>query len=353
MDNYNQSRENSSIERSACTGLPEYSVVIPLYNEAEAISELYERLKKVMAATGLPYELIFVDDGSNDSTLAILQQISRQDENIIVIELGRNFGQTAALAAGLDNAKGQVLITMDGDLQHRPEEIPAFLEKIKEGYDVVSGWRQKRVDSLLIRRLPSKAANWLAGKISGVKIHDFGSTFKAIRRESIRELNLYGEMHRFIPALLARSGARITEIPITNVIRPKGVSKYGISRTFRVALDLITLRFLLGYLTRPLHFFGRPAIYCIILSTGLGVYILYDKFVYNVPIIVGHGPLAGLATLLFVTALIFISTGLVGEMISRVYFESTNKKIYSIRKIHSRGNLISERQDEHKEKIRH
>jgi glycosyltransferase involved in cell wall biosynthesis len=232
---------------------------------------------------------------------------------------------------------------MDGDLQHSPEEIPDFLEKINEGFDVVSGWRKQRVDNLLMRKIPSRTANWIASKISGVDIHDFGTTFKAFRRNCIQNLNLYGEMHRFIPALLSSSGAKITEIPIKNIVRPKGTSNYGISRTFRVAFDLITIRFLLSYVTRPLHFFGKLALYCILAGTLISGYILYDKFVYNVPVIVAHGPLAGVAGLLFITGLIFITTGLLGEMISRIYFEATNKKIYSVRKIYNKENLVSEK----------
>jgi hypothetical protein len=220
-----------------------------------------------------------------------------------------------------------------------PEEIPNFLEKLNEGYDVVSGWRKRRVDNLLVRKIPSRAANWLASKISGVDIHDFGTTFKAYRREIIEQLNLYGEMHRFIPALLSNSGVKIVEIPITNIVRPSGSSNYGLGRTLRVAFDLITLRFLLGYLTRPLHFFGRAALYCLIASMLMMGYVLFDKFYYNVPILVAHGPLAGLAAVLLMVGTIFIATGLIGEMISRVYFESTGKKIYSVRKIHHRDAL--------------
>ena len=292
------------------------------------------------------YELVFINDGSEDDTLQILQKIALEDERVSVVELRRNFGQTAALAAGFDNARGQIIITMDGDLQHCPEEIPNFLEKINEGFDVVSGWRKHRVDNLIMRKIPSRTANWIASKISGVDIHDFGTTFKAFRRDCLTELNLYSEMHRFIPALLSRSGAKITEIPITNIIRPKGTSNYGISRTFRVAFDLITIRFLLGYLTRPLHFFGRLAMYCVLAAILISGYILYDKFVYNVPVLVAHGPLAGAAGLLFITGFIFISTGLLGEMISRVYFESTNKKIYSVRKIYNKENFFSEKTNE-------
>ena len=317
------------------------SVVVPLYNEASAVNELYSRLVKTMGETGLDYELVFVDDGSTDNTLELLKDIAGKDSKVVIVELRRNFGQTPALAAGFDIARGRIIISMDGDLQHAPEEIPNFLEKIDTGYDVVSGWRKHRVDNLLMRKIPSRVANWLASKISGVDIHDFGTTFKAYRREVIEELNLYGEMHRFIPALLSRSGVRIIEIPIKNVVRPKGSSSYGISRTFRVVFDLITLRFLLGYITRPLHFFGRAAWYCILASLLLAAYILYDRFVYNVPILLEHGPLAGLAAVLLLVGLIFIATGLIGEMISRVYFESTGKKIYSVRKVHSKETLTA------------
>jgi glycosyltransferase involved in cell wall biosynthesis len=321
----------------------ECSVIVPLYNEAAVVSELYQRLTKVMKQTGLNYQLVFINDGSEDNTLEILKEIALGDDRVVAAELGRNFGQTAAIAAGFDIAAGQILITMDGDLQHSPEEIPDFLEKINEGFDVVSGWRKQRVDNLLMRKIPSRTANWIASKISGVDIHDFGTTFKAFRRNCIQNLNLYGEMHRFIPALLSSSGAKITEIPIKNIVRPKGTSNYGISRTFRVAFDLITIRFLLSYVTRPLHFFGKLALYCILAGTLISGYILYDKFVYNVPVIVAHGPLAGVAGLLFITGLIFITTGLLGEMISRIYFEATNKKIYSVRKIYNKENLVSEK----------
>ncbi len=315
------------------------SVVVPLYNEEQAVAELYSRLTKTMSETGLCYELVFVDDGSSDNTLEQIKNIADKDEKVVAVELRRNFGQTPALAAGFDVARGQIIVSMDGDLQHAPEEIPKFLEKIEAGYDIVSGWRKQRVDNLIMRKIPSMTANWLASKISGVDIHDFGTTFKAYRRRIIEELNLYSEMHRFIPAILSRSGAKIIEIPIKNIVRPKGSSSYGLSRTFRVVFDLITLRFLLGYVTKPLHFFGRAAMYCIMASMLMVAYILYDKLAYNVPILVAHGPLAGLAAVLLLTGLIFIATGLIGEMISRVYFESTGKKIYSVRTVHRKENL--------------
>ena len=312
----------------------ECSVVVPLYNEAKVVNELYNRLTKVMTETGLRYELVLVEDGSSDNTLELLKAIAEKDSHVVIVELRRNFGQTPALAAGFDNAGGDIIVSMDGDLQHLPEEIPMFLEQLEEDYDVVSGWRAKRVDNLIMRKIPSRVANWLASKISGVDIHDFGTTFKAYKRGVIEDLSLYGEMHRFIPALLSDSGARIIEVPITNIVRPHGKSSYGISRTFRVAFDLITLKCLLGYATRPLHFFGKPAIYCFLASFGLAAYALFDKLYYNVPIFVAHAPLAMLSAILLLIGFGFISTGLIGELISRVYFEATHRKVYAVRKIH-------------------
>jgi glycosyltransferase involved in cell wall biosynthesis len=310
-----------------------YSVVVPLYNEESVVDELYQRLTRVMKQLGGSYELVLVEDGSADSTLEKLKEIAEKDEHVVVVGLRRNFGQTPALAAGFDCSRGEVIVSMDGDLQHLPEEIPAFLEKIEEGYDVVSGWREKRVDNLIMRKIPSRAANWLASKISGVDIHDFGTTFKAYKRQIIQDLRLYGEMHRFIPALVSSSGAKIIEIPIKNIERQAGKSNYGISRTFRVAFDLITLRFLLGYITRPLHFFGKAAFYCIVAACLILAYVLFDKLYFNVPIFMAHGPLTAAGISLLLMGMIFISTGLLGEMISRVYFEATDRKIYAVRKI--------------------
>jgi glycosyltransferase involved in cell wall biosynthesis len=312
------------------------SIVVPLYNEEPVIEELYRRLTAVMKQTALSYEIIFVNDGSKDRTLDLIQAISEKDPAVIAVELRRNFGQTPALSAGFDLAQGQVVISMDGDLQHLPEEIPCFLEKINEGYDVVSGWRKQRVDNMVMRKIPSRAANWVASKISGVEIHDFGTTYKAYRREILDGLRLYGEMHRFIPALLSQIGARIVEIPIKNIPRPAGVSNYGISRLFRVFFDLIALSFLLHYITRPIQYFGKAAFYCVIMSLAILAYIGVDKFYYSVPISVAHLPLAGMAAVLFLVGLIFISSGLIGELISRIYFESTGKTIYSVRCIYSK-----------------
>ena len=323
--------ENYNIQSS---GEIQCSVVVPLYNEAKVAGELYNRLTKVMTETHLRYELVFVEDGSGDSTLELLKDIAEKDGRVVIVELRRNFGQTPALAAGFDNARGDIIISMDGDLQHLPEEIPMFLEQLEEGYDVVSGWRKKRVDNLMMRKIPSRIANWLASRVSGVDIHDFGTTFKAYKRDVIEDLSLYGEMHRFIPALLSGSGVRIIEVPITNIERPHGKSSYGISRTFRVAFDLVTLRFFLGYVTRPMHFFAKPALYCFLTSLLLAGYILFDKVYYNVPIFVAHAPLAMLSAMLLLIGFGFVSTGLIGELISRVYFEATRRKIYAVRKIH-------------------
>src|SRR5436305_14353115 len=236
--------------------MPKYSIVVPFHNEEENVNTLYDRLSAVMEATGESFEMVFVDDGSDDSTFRLLREILAVDSRVAVVKLRRNFGQTSALAAGFDHATGEYVIAMDGDLQHDPNDIPGFIEKIGEGYDIVSGWRKERIDNFVLRRVPSRCANWLMAKLSGVDIHDFGTTFKAYRREIINQVPLYGELHRFIPALASWYGASICEIPIRNVNRERGASHYGISRTFLVFFDLITIRLLLRYLARPLHFFG-------------------------------------------------------------------------------------------------
>src|SRR5580698_7693190 len=240
--------------------MPKYSIVVPFHNEEENVTTLYDRLKAVMEQVLEPgresFELVFVDDGSRDRTYRLLEEIAAVDSRVLIVKLRRNFGQTSALAAGFDHAQGEFILAMDGDLQHDPDEIPNFLAKLEEGYDVVSGWRSQRGDNFILRRIPSSCANRLMATLSGVDIHDFGTTYKAYRREVIHNIPLYGEMHRFIPALAAWYGASICEIPIKNVNRERGKSHYGIGRTFRVFFDLLTIRFLLRYMTRPLHFFG-------------------------------------------------------------------------------------------------
>src|SRR5690242_1420974 len=271
--------------------MPKYSIVVPFHNEQENVTVLYDRLKGVMEATSDSFELVFVDDGSSDLTFHLLSEIAAIDSRVTVVKLRRNFGQTSALAAGFDHATGEYVIAMDGDLQHDPNDIPAFLEKIGEGYDIVSGWRKERIDNFMMRRIPSRCANWLMAKLSGVDIHDFGTTFKAYRGEIINQVPLYGELHRFIPALASWYGASICEVPIRNVNRERGASHYGISRTFRVFFDLITIRFLLKYLGRPLHFFGTVGMIGVFGGIAITAWLFLEKFVRHVGVMAVHGPM--------------------------------------------------------------
>src|SRR2546423_7510462 len=280
--------------------MPKYSIVVPFHNEQENVTVLYDRLKGVMEAYSESFELVFVDDGSTDLTFHLLSEIAAIDSRVTVIKLRRNFGQTSALAAGFDHASGEYIIAMDGDLQHDPNDIPVFLEKIGEGYDIVSGWRKERIDNFVMRRFPSRCANWLMAKLSGVDIHDFGTTFKAYRREIINQVPLYGELHRFIPALASWYGASICEIPIRNVNRERGASHYGISRTFRVFFDLITIRFLLKYLGRPLHFFGTVGLMGVFGGIGVATGLLVEKFVHQPLVMMHHGPMRCFAAVLIV-----------------------------------------------------
>src|SRR5438045_472871 len=236
------------------------SVVVPIHNEEPSILPLYDRLTMVLERIRKPYEILFVDDASNDRSFDLLANLVETDGRLKVIRLRRNFGQTAALAAGFDEAQGQVIISLDGDLQHAPEDIPALLEKIEEGYDIASGWRKNRVDNAVTRKFPSRIANWLMSKASHVELRDFGTTFKAYRAEVIKDVNLYGELHRFIPALARFYGARIAEVPIKNQPRANGGSHYGRGRPFRVAFDILTIWFLLEYFTLTMQFFGKSAL---------------------------------------------------------------------------------------------
>ncbi len=312
-----------------------YSIVIPLYNEASNVEPLYARLTLVMEEIGEPYEILFIDDGSQDPTPKILTEIYESDSRVKIVTLRRNFGQTAALKAGFDAARGEIVISMDGDLQHDPEEIPGFISKLDEGYDIVSGWRASRHDRWLTRRLPSAIANRMMAKLSGVPIHDFGTTFKAYRREVIQNIPLYGDLHRFIPALATAFGARITEIPINNPQRQNGKSNYGISRTFRVFLDLLSTKFLLDYSTRPFHFFGFLGL----LLSGVGAtsaaVLLFDKIILHKEILLQKGPLLFATTVLILAGIQIFSLGLVGEILSRTYYESQKKPIYATRGIRS------------------
>src|SRR6266566_6063897 len=313
--------------------MPKYSIVIPVHNEQENVTDLYDRLKAVMELNNESFEIVFVDDGSSDDTFHLLRQIAGVDSRITVVRLRRNFGQTSALAAGFDNAHGEYIIAMDGDLQHDPADIPLFLEKISEGYDIVSGWRKQRIDSLWLRRIPSRCANWLMAKLSDVDIHDFGTTFKAYRRDILEQVPLYGELHRFIPALASWHGASICEVPISNVNREHGNSHYGISRTFRVFFDLITIRFLLRYLARPLHFFGTVGMLSILSGSGVTFWLFVEKFIHHSHVMMGHVPMMIFAAVLLLAGLNLLAIGLLVELQVRHYHEPTRRAPYSVDRV--------------------
>ena len=313
-----------------------HSIVVPFYNEQDNIPLLYVKIGEVMDSVGAPYEMVFVDDGSTDGTYKTLLDIYENDRRVHLVRLRRNFGQAAALKAGFDFARGDIVISMDGDLQHDPVEIPLFLEKMKEGYDIVSGWRAQRRDSWLTRRLPSRVANWIMAKLSGVELHDFGTTFKAYRREILNEVHLYGELHRFIPALASRLGAKTAEVPISNRLRPNGKSNYGLGRTTRVLLDLLSVNYLLGYSTRPLQFFGLFGLLSSSTGVLINLFLLQQKLLFHQSIMVEHGPLLLLGIAFVVAGIQFLSFGLLGEMLARIYYESQNKPIYALREVKSR-----------------
>ncbi len=313
-----------------------YSIVVPLYNELESVPQLYVKIIDVMDTIGEPFEIVFVDDGSRDGTFRQLSEIARDDARVLAVRLRRNFGQTAALKAGFDHAQGDVIISMDGDLQHDPAEIPRFIEKIKEGYDIVSGWRVKRTDNPFSRQFPSWVANRMMAKLSGVDVHDFGTTFKAYRREILNEINLYGELHRFIPALASWHGASIAEVPVTNVPRQNGKSNYGISRAVRVLLDLISVKFLLDYSTRPLQFFGLLGLLGVVSGGAIEIWAFLRKVLFHESLMFAHGPLLLLGMVLLIGGIQFFAVGLIGELLTRTYFESQNKPVYSVREISSR-----------------
>ena len=311
------------------------SIVIPIHNEEPAILPLYDRLTRVLEGLQLKYELIFVDDASNDRSFELLANLVETDRRLKVIRLRRNFGQTAALAAGFDEAQGDVIISMDGDLQHEPEDIPLLLEKMTEGYDIASGWRKNRIDNAVTRKIPSRIANWLMAKVSGIELHDFGTTFKAYRKEVLKDINLYGELHRFIPALAAQYGARVIEVPIKNVPREAGRSHYGLSRTFRVLFDIITIRFILKYFTRPMHFFGKIGLTGLLFGGLIMLYLAGFKLMGG-ELVANHGPLLIAGALLLLGGMMMFSTGLLGELIMRTYFESQGRRIYAVREIRHR-----------------
>ncbi|HEY3823755.1 MAG TPA: glycosyltransferase family 2 protein [Bryobacteraceae bacterium] len=310
------------------------SIVVPIHNEEDSILPLYDRLTSVLFSIRRPYEILFIDDASTDRSFELLSNLVETDPHLKVVRLRRNFGQTAALSAGFHEARGKVIIAMDGDMQHAPEDIPALLAKIDEGYDIASGWRKERVDNALTRRIPSRIANWMMSKASGIDLRDFGTTFKAYRAEVLKDVHLYGDLHRFIPALASFYGARVAEVPIQNTPRISGASHYGLSRTFRVLFDILTIRFLLKYFTRPMHFFGAIGLAGTASGTALLGYCLVVKlFSWRLDIIREHGPLLLAGALLLLAGLMMFSTGLIGELVIRTYFETQNRRIYAVREI--------------------
>jgi glycosyltransferase involved in cell wall biosynthesis len=314
---------------------PKISIVIPLYNEEESIPDLYKGLDAAIANYGQPAEVVIVDDGSSDRSFAILKEIALKDPRFTIVRLRKNSGQTAAFSAGFDNARGEVVITMDADLQNDPMDIPLLMEQVDAGYDIVSGWRKDRQDRYWDRRLPSMIANGIISSVTDVRLHDYGCSLKAYRRDVLQHVHLYGELHRFIPALAAQVGGTVTEVPVHHYARKFGRSKYGISRTIRVMLDLITVWFLGGYSTRPIHVFGTLGLISIGLGTLAGLYLTFVKIVMGQAI--GHRPLLTLSVLLVVIGVQLVTTGLLGEMITRTYFESQNKPIYLVREtVHGR-----------------
>jgi len=305
------------------------SIVVPIYNEQENISEVYRSITNVLNAASAEYEIIMVDDGSSDGSFVELQRIATADGRLKVIRFRRNFGQTAAMSAGFDCAKGDIIIPMDGDLQNDPADIPRLIEKIHEGYDVVSGWRSDRKDTFITRKIPSLLANALISRMTGVHLHDYGCTLKAYRREVLDGINLYGEMHRFVPALASQFGARVTELPVNHFPRLHGVSKYGISRTLRVILDLMTVKFLLAYSTKPIQLFGKWGVYTMLAGLATGAMTLYMKFFEHFSM--NRNPLLIMTGFLLFMGVQFIVLGLLGELNARTYFESQGKPIYVVK----------------------
>ena len=311
------------------------SIVLPILNEEENLEELYSRLTETLSKLGLEYEIIAVDDGSTDKSFAVLKQIHERDPKLKAIKFRRNFGQTAAMSAGFNHARGDVIITMDSDLQNDPADIPRLLDKLNEGYDVVSGWRADRKDKFLSRRLPSVLANRLIVKMTGVKLHDFGCSLKAYRKDVIDNINLYGEMHRFIPALARLVGAEIAEMKVTHHARKYGKSKYGISRTTRVILDLITIKFLLNYSTRPIQVFGFVGMGSGFVGFLICLYLSIGKIFFpsDATSLKERMPMLLLGILMILIGVQLITMGLLGEIMVRTYHESQRKPIYVIREI--------------------
>jgi glycosyltransferase involved in cell wall biosynthesis len=311
------------------SGLLDISVVVPVLNEEESLPHLYQRLTEVLTGSGYRYEIIIIDDGSTDGSYDVLRQLQAQDKHLRTVRFRRNYGQTAAFAAGFDRAQGDVIITIDADLQNDPADIPELMAKMAEGYDVVSGWRKDRQDRFLDRRLPSIVANRLIGWATGVRIHDYGCSLKAYRRDVLAEVQLYGELHRFLPALAYAVGAKVVEIPVRHHPRRYGKAKYGLSRTLKVFLDILAVRFLMSYSTRPIHIFGLLGLLSLFAGSALLAYLAVVRLFLQQPI--ADRPLLLLGILLTVLGVQLITSGLLAELVIRTYYESQGKSIYIVR----------------------
>lgn len=311
--------------------VPDLSVVVPLYNEEPNVAELHRELTAALGAWGRPYELLFVDDGSTDGTFPVLQELQAGDPRVRVVALRRNFGQTAAFAAGFAHARGRMVATSDGDLQNDPRDLPMMVGMLEDGRDLVCGWRRRRRDPWLTRRLPSNAANWLISRTTGVKLHDYGCSLKVFRGEVVRSLRLYGEMHRFLPAIASERGVRIAEVEVNHRPRRFGASKYGLSRTMRVMLDLFTVKFLLSYSTQPIQIFGPPGLLMGAAGLGVTAYLGYVRLFGGQGI--GDRPLLLLGILLIFAGMQFLTLGLLAELQARTYHESQDKPIYAVREV--------------------
>jgi glycosyltransferase involved in cell wall biosynthesis len=313
------------------------SVVIPVFNEVENLPSLHEEITRALQGR-FDYEVIYVDDGSTDDSTDCLVEIVRNDSHTRLIRLRRNFGQTAALSAGFHYARGQIIVPLDGDGQNDPADIPRLVEKLQKGYDIVSGWRKNRRDNPVTRTWPSRLANWLIGRITGVRLHDYGCTLKAYRAESLAPIRLYGEMHRFIPALASWSGEKITEMEVNHRPRIRGKTKYGLSRMFKVILDLITIKFLSSFSTKPIYVFGGLGGICLLGSFLSGMAVLYYKFLRMPSLPMNRNPLLIISLILMTTAVQFVLMGLLAEILVRTYHESQDRPIYVIEKIYEPAN---------------
>jgi glycosyltransferase involved in cell wall biosynthesis len=314
---------------SSATHTPEVSVFLPVFNEEPNLRPLHAKLDEALKSLGYSAEIVYVDDGSTDGSLTILREIAELDPRVRVVALRRNYGQTAAMAAGIDAAKGKVLIPMDADLQNDPADITRLLKKLDEGYDVVSGWRKNRKDKMITRKIPSMLANRLISWIGGVPLHDYGCSLKAYRRESLQDVRLYGEMHRFIPIYAAWAGASVTEIPVEHHARTMGKSKYGLSRTVKVIFDLMTIKFMASYQTKPIYVFGSFGMLAFAVSILSGLYAVFLKIVHKADFV--QTPLPILSVVMFAVGVQFLLMGLLAEMLVRTYHESQAKAIYAVR----------------------